>query len=360
MPWIEPAFLECTVYFYPSEAEADDGDPIGGTGFVVGVEIAVGSSSVVVPVLVTNKHVIELGNTTVRINTIDGKRDIVPLDSARWYTHPDGDDLAVCPIQFSVKHMAPLFMICTSQFITKEKLAQFEIGPGDEVFIVGRFVNHEGKQRNLPSLRFGNIAQMPWEPIKIEGRDQETFLVEGRSISGYSGSPVFVYLPPQTPNLNPRFVQQVREGKIRFPGVSKSRLGIPFVLGPWLLGVDYCHLRWDEKVWNKITGDPVSEDWFVKSNTGMMGVVPAWKLMDIIEGPEMEPIMKEAKQKHIAHLERTSKTDSKVELDTALGDAHKRTRSGRLSLHPLPLETALSAALQTGRAPTRKHKKPVG
>jgi hypothetical protein len=31
----------------------------------------------------------------------------------------------------------------------------------------------------------------------------------------------------------------------------------------------------------------------------------------------------------------------------------------RLSLHPLSLEAALGAALQTGRASQRKHKKPV-
>jgi hypothetical protein len=36
MPWIEPEFLECTVYMYPSEKEADDGDRIGGSSFIDG------------------------------------------------------------------------------------------------------------------------------------------------------------------------------------------------------------------------------------------------------------------------------------------------------------------------------------
>jgi hypothetical protein len=184
MPWIDPGFLECVVYFYPSEKEADDGDRVGGTGFVVGLEYGdpTRPERPIIPVLVTNKHVIDSGNSTARINTINGKRDIVPLDQARWYTHPDGDDLAVCPMKFNVAHKAPWYHVQSSRFVTKNVIDEFEIGPGDDVFIVGRFVNHEGKQKNLPSLRFGNIAQMPWEPIKIDGREQESFLVEGRSI----------------------------------------------------------------------------------------------------------------------------------------------------------------------------------
>jgi hypothetical protein len=50
---------------------------------------------------------------------------------------------------------------------------------------------HEGRQKNSPTARFGNIAQMPNEPVIIKRFEQECFLVEARSIGGYSGSPVF-------------------------------------------------------------------------------------------------------------------------------------------------------------------------
>ena len=313
MPWIEPEVLECAVYLYPSEAAAEDGMRIGGSGFVVGVPIAEGNSAMLLCV-VTNKHVIDSGNMVVRVNTIDNHKDIIPLDGARWYLHPDGDDLAVCPVQFS--SLYKIKCIPLRLFLSKNTISKWEIGPGDDVYVVGRFVNHEGKQRNLPSVRFGNISQMPSEPIVIDGRPQESFLVEARSISGYSGSPVFVYLPPAPmPNLNwtPEGRKLIDEQGIRFSGVSPKRMNIPMQLGPWLLGVDYCHIRWDEPIWSKLTEKPVNDDWFVKSNTGMMGVVPAWKLREIIEGDEMKPIFDELKKT----LEEAKEKDTSVELDAA-------------------------------------------
>lgn len=81
------------------------------------------------------------------------------------------------------------------------------------MFVVGRFVNAEGRQKNLPTLRFGNIAQSPQEKIKQDrvfgSFEQESYLVEARTISGYSGSPVCVLLDPAwkrpgRPNLEGR------------------------------------------------------------------------------------------------------------------------------------------------------------
>src|SRR3990172_5771600 len=71
MPWIDPSFLECTVYLYPSEAEAEDGKAIGGSGFLIGIPASeqLGKHSVLC--LVTCKHVVNAGNAVARINTID-------------------------------------------------------------------------------------------------------------------------------------------------------------------------------------------------------------------------------------------------------------------------------------------------
>jgi hypothetical protein len=35
------------------------------------------------------------------------------------------------------------------------------IFPGDEVLLPGRFISHDGRQRNKPILRFGNISMLP-------------------------------------------------------------------------------------------------------------------------------------------------------------------------------------------------------
>jgi hypothetical protein len=205
MPWIEPQYLECAVYLYPSKKHAEDGIGIGASGFVVGIDVGKPEVDYVIRpqvlCVVTNKHVIDevdevKGIPTVRLNTITGGTNSIELDRKFWITHKDGDDIAVCPIPLNFMYQAAIYFIPSNKLLTKKLIEDFEIGPGDDVFVIGRFVNHEGKQRNLPSARFGNIAQMPWEPIEFGGLSQESFLVEARSIAGYSGSPVFVYLPP--------------------------------------------------------------------------------------------------------------------------------------------------------------------
>ncbi len=81
--------------------------------------------------------------------------------------------------------------------VTPKLIQDYDLGIGDDVYTVGRFVNHDGKQRNNPVVRFGNIAQMPIEPIKQDdGHLQDSYLVECKSVAGYSGSPVFAYVPP--------------------------------------------------------------------------------------------------------------------------------------------------------------------
>jgi len=312
MPWIDPDVLDSTIYLYPSEAAAQDGERIGGTGFLIGVPVIARNREIGnVICVVTNKHVIDHGNTVARLNTHDQGTDIIPLDGLRWYTHPDGDDLAVCPIRLNSRvHKAKL--ISVRNFATKKTIEANGIGPGDDVFIVGRFINHEGKQRNLPSVRFGNIAQMPWEPIVIDGVAQESFLIEARSISGYSGSPVFGYvMPPLDLGLNPEIKKMIREGQLQMVNVNPKRADLPIPLGPWLLGINYCYIRWDEPIWSRITQKPVSEEWFVKSNTGMMGVIPSWRLLDILTGPEMKPLLDNAKKA----VEEVTEVDAVIKLD---------------------------------------------
>jgi len=38
-------------------------------------------------------------------------------------------------------------------------------------------------------------------------------------------------------------------------------------------------------------GRIIKPDWYVKNNTGMMGVVPAWKLAQMFEMPEVKAIL---------------------------------------------------------------------
>ncbi len=273
MPRISDDILDCVIYLYPTELDARNGEKVGGSGFLVGIPSKVYENSWYV-YAVTNSHVIREGNSPViRLNTKEGQIDVLNLESGNWLHHPDGDDIAVCPIalpsdRFKFKFVTP------NLFLTSEIIQEYAIGPGDDIFLVGRFVNHEGKQRNIPSARFGNIAMMPWEPIRHPTRGilQESFLIEARSIAGYSGSPVFVHILPFSKRPNTTTIHSVYSG-------------------PWLLGVDWGHIPVKEVVKEKTPpSEPereVPEGWWVYYNAGMMAVVPVWKLVELLE---LEPL----------------------------------------------------------------------
>ena len=265
VPRIDHNFLHCVVYLYPDEPSALAGKQAGGSGFLVGLPI---EDQAWVPFAVTNRHVIKGGSTVVRVSTVDDDVDIMDLTEQNWLVHPD-HDLAIARLDLNVdRHRIRL--VVANNFLTEDIVREQRIGPGDDCFMVSRFVAHDGRQRNTPSVRFGAIAQMPTEKIRLDdGSEQESFLVEARSIAGHSGSPVFVYIP--------------------IPGS-------PFQHGPWLLGVDHCHLFATETVYSRSTGRPVNDDWLVRGNTGMMGVVPAWRLAEMFTFPDVVSVMERERQ----------------------------------------------------------------
>jgi hypothetical protein len=165
VPRISDDILDCVIYLYPSVGDAEAGEKAGGTGFLVGVPSEV-HEGVTYQYAVTNSHVIREGDSPViRLNTQAGATDVLELSQDEWIHHQDGDDLAICPLEFSLDtHKSSL--LTQDWFLTKEEMEAYDIGPGDDVFMVGRFIQHEGRQRNTPVVRFGNISMMPWEPVR--------------------------------------------------------------------------------------------------------------------------------------------------------------------------------------------------
>ncbi len=208
-----------------------------------------------------------------------------------WVHHPDGDDVAVCPIEL-VGDRDKFSIVLSRDFVDRDAAERGTLGVGTDVFMVGRFISHEGKQRNLPSVRFGNIAQMPWEPI-TNGRGilQESFLVDMRSLSGYSGSPVFAntLLTLKRHLIRPQLQPSVQTGNIA-------------EAGPWLLGIDWGHIPIYERILENDRETWISEKWWVRSNSGMAGVVPAWKILELLNQEELvaqRRLEEEAMQKKI-------------------------------------------------------------
>ena len=220
VPRIRDPILDCVVYLYPSKHEAMEGFNIGGTGFLLSVPTEKLTSADFFVYAVTNRHVVVKGATCVRLNTKEGDIDAFEYRRDQWIVC-ESDDLAIRLLP-NISNTFRINAIPRPCLVTKEMVIRHDIGVGDDILMVGRFINREGIQRNSPTARFGHIAQMPGDPlITNDGTQEEAFIAEIRSIGGYSGSPVFL-LP------NPIYS---RQGEA-FP----SDMGL-------MLGVDFCHIQ---------------------------------------------------------------------------------------------------------------------
>jgi hypothetical protein len=113
----------------------------------------------------------------------------------------------------------------------------------------------------------GVVAMMPEEPIASSktGFAQESFLIDTRSWSGYSGSPVFV-------------AQDV---------IGRTYMRRKLLDHAPLLGIDWGYVGPQEPVREKETAEPLHEGWWVRSNAGMSAVLPTWKIPELLDLPEL-------------------------------------------------------------------------
>ena len=186
MPRIPERLLDAVFYLYGSKPAAESGDEEGGTGFFLSVPqdfsehrndfvtaraLVANERQSGLVYAVTNEHVISDGFIWAKVNTPEGSTVPFKLPASHWVMHPDGDDLAVCPVGLSRDlhkyHAVPARMLVLPETFERSYI---KVGPGDDVFYIGRFLTREGTSRNTPTVRFGNIAMMPHEPIP-RGKD---------------------------------------------------------------------------------------------------------------------------------------------------------------------------------------------
>lgn len=151
---------------------------------------------------VVNGKQIKKGKVCLRLNFNDGKARWRSMNVNKWLNHPDKMqyiDVAVCRFDLTEEdydHVPfPFPNMDFERFSSTYTLPPdrwFSIGA--EIAMPGLFWRHSGEHKALPIVRVGNIAAMAdaREPVWTKFRHMEAYLIEARSTSGISGSPVFI------------------------------------------------------------------------------------------------------------------------------------------------------------------------
>lgn len=153
------------------------------------------------PVIITNKHVIEGSKeTTIRLTVEENDRpsnraiDCVLSDQfGIWINHPDKDvDLCCFPMVPLLEHLAQdgihpfLRSLSSSQIATDKSLA--EVSQLDEATMIGYPDGLWDEVNNQPIFRKGSFATNP----SLDYNGQREFVVDIPVYGGSSGSPILV------------------------------------------------------------------------------------------------------------------------------------------------------------------------
>jgi hypothetical protein len=273
--------LKCAVYLGRKESGTFVPE---GTGFVVRLT----QGQVQFQYIVTAMHVLNGKPETifVRVNKVGGGFDDLQVPRG-WYYHEDHSrlvDIAAAPILLHPT-MYDIIGVDLKDFCDDQFLLDRDVGVGDELFYPGMFMPHRGVGRNHPVMRFGALAAMPVEPVRTKSGPIKAYLMEGRSIGGHSGSPVFInFLVPRT-----YYADRV----VRLPHPQQAQ-------GYRLLGLIRGYLRAKDSG-EYVTGeDPLEQDLW--TNSGISTIIPAQEIYETLMQDELKDQRNVDEKKHMDGL----------------------------------------------------------
>jgi hypothetical protein len=148
--------LDATVFLYPTADDAEKGTGFGGSGVIVGVPLTI-RPDLCIRYAVTNWHVaVTGGHSVIRMSLPDGSSYVADRDSSEWTFIPNGPDLAAIPL--TLPNDVQPGWVSIRGFIDGEPGSDVHVG--DDVFMVGRFIDYDGHETNRPATRFGAISMM--------------------------------------------------------------------------------------------------------------------------------------------------------------------------------------------------------
>jgi hypothetical protein len=272
LPPIPAHFLDSVVFLYPSREAAESGKGSGGSGFLASVPVYDGRALYIV----TNEHV-ALNANAARLTTRTDRTHVLDTPVDGWREHPDGDDVAVFALALSEQDNYRLSAIEWTTFVHMPTV----VSPGDDVFFLGRYVEPDGTQTDSPVARFGHVALQGTVKVVQDKRgyfEQESFMVEALSLSGFSGSPVAAFR---------MHLQQSSFGGAITVAMGEPASRADFQQGttgtPALLGITWGHHHENAPV----RRGREKTDMHVEQNRGIANVVPAWKITELLKSEEL-------------------------------------------------------------------------
>lgn len=233
---------------------------------------------------VTARHVITKvdemtlgGDVYLRLNGLDSGILQIPSCVDDWHFHPTNNNVDVAIMPVNLHEAADWLFWPLDCFALEATIKKTEISVGDDVFLTGLFHRHAGAKRNIPIVRAGIISAMPEEPVKTGLGETEAFLIEARSISGLSGSPVLV--SPETGCVHPHPPEDPYAVG-RWGGMASSY---------WLLGLMHGHWNANASDVDTVSQDNENAELF---NAGIGIVVPAQRILEVIEQPVLQELRK--------------------------------------------------------------------
>ena len=343
VPRVLPGVIEGVFYLYATEDNARQGISPGGTGFIVSHQYEDDGRSFVQHYGVTNWHVLSNGFSVVSLNRRDGSTDAFPFGPEEWESIPCGPDVAVIALDID-QGIHAANSVSTHTFVTRRE----SLTVGDDVFMVGLFLDHAGISTNTPMARFGHISMLANPRATIEqprNYHGQSFVIDIHSRTGYSGSPVYVYRTPFSdlsatfPSLDVKVSARQISGQLGDLEYFPSRdidveLKLPHTLFA-LLGIHWAQFseRWEIK--NPELINPAEESSLVREGayidglSGMTCVIPAWEIMEVLNLPKLD-----AARKQKAKLRRKA-ADAKPRLESAKDEGEKSNSSHREDFNDL-------------------------
>jgi len=271
--------MDIVFFLYPSEEDARNGTEYGGTGFLVAVPSKRWPKEYYHIHGVSNWHVVagDTGAATIRLNRRDdpSKPDVLGFDPSEWtFGGLKTPDIAISlPLELDPS-VHKVEAIGLDAFLTQESEANADINAADDVFMIGRFVDYDGVETNVPSFRFGNISIIDAKIKQERGYKGRSIVVDMHSRTGYSGSPVFVYRTP---------------GSVFAPNLD--------LLTSWhfirFLGIHWGQFpeEWELKTIDKqamASASMITDGKYVQGLSGMSCAIPAADIIGLLNHPELE------------------------------------------------------------------------